>query len=171
MKYPIFQLFSEHVRGERRMYWINRKDGYGKHWKPASDATPDKRKAQRDWERLMRAAFPTIGSSKVKWDGNTAANTGPENTFSLDKLMEAKRRIDALGPPPNVKFDLFGHELGDKAYELPALPEELCLPGCKDRRMLVVPRNQLERWAYELRRHGADVRVEPRFPEPQGDKP
>jgi hypothetical protein len=31
--------------------------------------------------------------------GNTAASTGPSQSFTLAHLLEAKRRVDALGPP------------------------------------------------------------------------
>lgn len=51
-EYPKFQLFSEHVRGERRTYWIKRQDKYAGRWRDVSEPTTDKRKALRDWDRL-----------------------------------------------------------------------------------------------------------------------
>lgn len=97
------------------------------------------------------------------WEGNTTASSGPENNLTAGKLLEMMRKIEREFPPlPSVKFDLFGSELVDSAYELNC-PDELKPPGTQGWRTLVVPKAKLEWWAYELRRHGAEIRVEPRI--------
>lgn len=99
------------------------------------------------------------------WEGNISASTGPANTLTAGKLLDMMRKFECEFPPlPSTKFDLFGSDLVDAALEL-TLPDELQLPGTKGWRTLIVPKVKLDWWAYELRRHGADVRVEPRLPE------
>jgi hypothetical protein len=103
------------------------------------------------------------------WEGNTSASTGPENTLTVAKLQAAMREAEHImaNAPPPPHFDLYGHMLDDvTGYELAAEIRPPHLRGTPARRTLVVPRNQIDRWAYELRRMGADVRVEPRIPEP-----
>lgn len=105
------------------------------------------------------------------WEGtNTTASNGPELTAG--KLLKMMRQLHREFPPlPSVKFDLFGSDLVDSAYELKC-PDEFKLPGTQGWRTLVVPKNDLERWAHELRRNGAEVRVEPRFrPTPPQEAP
>jgi len=57
--------------------------------------------------------------------------------------------------PPPVRVDLYGHDLGDQAFELnrPA----------KERRFIVVPRDKLLSTYKELRAAGVDVRLEPSY--------
>ena len=107
------------------------------------------------------------------WEGTNAATGAgaPDGVLTAGKLramMDQFRRDFPL--LPSTKFDLFGHDLNAEAYELNT-PDDLRPPGSKGRRLIVVPRTKIDWWASELRRHGADVRVEPRLPEPQESKP
>lgn len=102
------------------------------------------------------------------WEGNTSANTAPENTLTAEKLMAAIRALPELPPPP--MFDLYGSPGLDQCYEITP-PDDLRPPGTKGRRFLVCPKDTLDFWAYELRRHGADVRVEPRLRSPDPTPP
>lgn len=88
--------------------------------------------------------------SADRHDGTTSASTGPGTMLTMD-ILEAR-------------VDLFAHPLADGAWELNC-PEDLRPPGSRGRRVLVVPKGELDRWARELRSLGADVRVEPRNPE------
>jgi hypothetical protein len=97
--------------------------------------------------------------------GSTTANsaTSPVPDLTAGKLLEVMRQIERDFPPlPSIKFDLFGSDLVDGAYELNC-PDEFKPPGTKGWRTLVVPKAKIDWWAYELRRHGAEVRVEPRI--------
>lgn len=97
------------------------------------------------------------------WEGNTAANVTPENTLTSTKLLEM---IRALPPPlpPLPAYDLYGSVGLDQAYEINP-PEDLRPPGSKGRKLVVVPKHDLDMWARRLREMGVDVRVEPRLPQ------
>lgn len=105
----------------------------------------------------------------MKWNGefwantaNTASTAAPDSTLTLEKLRE----VMALIPPwpPEPKFDLYGHDLPDQAQAYELGEEAFKIIGEKrERRFLIVPRKRLHAIAYELRKLGADVRVEPRI--------
>lgn len=99
------------------------------------------------------------------WGAMTTSNTacsGGEG-LTLAKLQAAIDSIPKLPPAP--KFDLFGSPAITEAYEIDmtkTMPE-LMPPGSKGRRFLVVPKDKLLWWYDELRKAGADVRLEPRI--------
>lgn len=79
--------------------------------------------------------------------------------LTFDSIREA---MDRFPPMPTLRFDLYAHDLGGQAYELNLDPMMATAMGSDGRRLLIVPRDHIERWAYELQRLGVDVRVEPR---------
>jgi hypothetical protein len=117
-----------------------------------------------------------IRNLMTRWNGEaystTAANAANCSgaALTLETLREAQKIMGRLPPAP--AFDVWPHDLlVTDMYELNGgIAEELGYIT-KGRRQLIVPRVNLEYVAHELRRHGADVRVEPviRKPEAQPD--
>ena len=85
----------------------------------------------------------------------------PEQGLTAEKLQKVWREIQRSMPAP-VCVDLYGHDLGDQAYELKR-------PAGK-RQFIVVPRARLMATYCELKQAGVDVRLEPRIRE-QPDQP
>lgn len=91
------------------------------------------------------------------------------STLTIEKLLEAQKLIDDLGPPP-PGIDLYGHSLAttqDQAYLIHAdkFPEALRIfrgPG-PQRTVVIVPRARLGTTYRDLREAGIDVRLEPRY--------
>ena len=90
------------------------------------------------------------------FEGNTASTAAvyPQESLTAEKLIQMMEEMRRTMPPP-VCVDLYGHELGDQAYELNRKSGE--------RRFIVVPKKVLERTYHELRDVGVDVRLEPRY--------
>lgn len=106
------------------------------------------------------------------WEGNTASNTTAGDTLTLEKLEAVMRSIQPLPSAP--KYDLYGMSGLNGAYEvnLDAAGLEIPRPpGTKGRKMLVVPKGELDMWYDTLRKAGVDVRLEPRLhPQANGDR-
>ncbi len=101
--------------------------------------------------------------------GSNASNVTDAPTLTIEKIRALMDSIPKL--PPMPKFDLFGSEHIDKAYELRTdLFPEMQLPGSEGRRMLVVPKRDLMRWYYDLQNAGVDVRLEPRAASAAGER-
>lgn len=97
---------------------------------------------------------------------NTSSNIAPPYSLNMEKMLEAIRKLEALKPDG---IDLYGHDLGDYAFEL-KVPKELdVFNRHKDRRAVIVPRSQLDSIYHTLRAAGADVRLEPRYGAPRSE--
>jgi hypothetical protein len=113
---------------------------------------------QKSFAERMSKTTEMILIQGNMWDGNTAttASATPPAQLTLEKLLETMREIERKFPPP-VRVDLYGHDLGDQTYELNR--------SAKERRFIVVPRNELDKTYHMLRDAGVDVRLEPRYGE------
>jgi hypothetical protein len=85
------------------------------------------------------------------------AGQGAELTAEkINQLVKdfAKR----LPPVQGTAFDLFGSDRISQAYEINP-PQDLRPWGSGNRRLLFIPKNDVSRWASELVKLGADVRI------------
>jgi hypothetical protein len=111
-----------------------------------------------EWiHRALRAGPNVIDMNNAEGCTSSTVTEG----LTAEKLMAAIRSLPPPLPPPPA-YDLYASVGLDQAYEINP-PDDLRPPGSKGRKLVVVPKQDLDRWASELRRMGIDVRVEPRL--------
>jgi hypothetical protein len=101
---------------------------------------------------------------------NTTANIYPAGNLTVEKFREAMRIIDALPKPP-MGIDLYGNPLINQAYELNWPSNAHAWIGAKTRRVIVVPKDDIDHWYRALLDAGAYVRLEPRIRDPIPETP
>lgn len=115
-------------------------------------------------EQLARSVDSDLDRALAGPFTSSDANTS-RPTLTARELIGIVNSVMSLPQIPSTAFDIYGSPGLTEAHEVQVekMPTELRPPGSKGRRLLVVPKDELESWADRLRKAGADVRVEPRY--------